>query len=301
MTQYKKTKTDEVPIVSLPDDESHPRQAYLFVLAGSAVGQMVRVDRELSLGCTAEADVRLTGDGIAEQHCRLVGDPAGGVRLECAPDGGETFVNNEPVRGTVELSGGDRIRLGPATLLQLTFQDPVEAEARLKLSEASLQDGLTRLHNADYLEHRLHAECAFALRHETMLSLSLLDLDGFTRLNDEHGHRIGDQILQTLASLMSDSARPEDVCVRLSGGTFAVISIGMGIDDAVAQAEQLRQRIARHTFIGADFSFSVTVSFGLAALPHPAIKSADDLLTGAKRALAEAKQAGRDQHKIFTE
>ena len=136
MTEYKKTKTDEVPIVSLPDEDSpRPKQAYLFVLAGSAVGQMVRVDRELSIGCTAEADVRLTGDGIAEQHCRLVGDPEGAVRLECSDDGGETFVNNEQVTGVVELSGGDRIRIGPATLLQLTFQDPIESEARSKLSE----------------------------------------------------------------------------------------------------------------------------------------------------------------------
>jgi diguanylate cyclase (GGDEF)-like protein len=301
MSEYKKTKTDEVPILNLDQmkQDQRPRHAYLFVLAGSAVGQMFRVEQEMVIGSGAKADIRLTGDGIGVEHCRLVVLSSGVVQLDPIDEASETHVNNELVQGPLELKDGDRLRLGASTLCKLERQDPLEEKLHQELRESSLQDSLTRLGNHEYMAHRLHTEYAFASRHEVRLSLCLLDLDGFVKVNESLGYPIGDQILQGVAKLVRQAARPEDICARPSGGTFAIIFLDMPIEEAEAAAEELRQRMARHTFEGAGFSISVTACFGVATFPHASIDSSQALLAAAREALAAAKQAGPNELKTY--
>jgi len=301
MTEYKKTKTDEVPVVDLKQvhGDQVDRCPYLFVLAGSAVGQMFRLEQRLMIGSGPEADVRLTGDGITARHCHLVVTPPGVVQLTPCDVEGETHVNDERVGGPRDLADGDRLRIGVSTLLKLEHQDPLDENLRRELREASLQDALTRLGNQEYLAHRLHTEHAFASRHKVHLSLCLLDLDGFVKINESLGYPVGDQILQGVARLILRAARPEDVCARPSGGTFAILFLDMPLAEVRAVADKLRRRIARHIFEGDDFSISVTASFGVAGIPHDAIDSAQVLLAAAHKALAAAKQAGPDQIALF--
>lgn len=168
-------------------------------------------------------------------------------------------------------------------------------ELRRSLIEQSIRDPLTGLHNRRYLEETLPRELSRARREERTLSLVLIDIDHFKRINDTFGHDVGDDVLKAIATLLRTQTRASDVTCRMGGEELLVVLPNASLEQATAKAETLRQRIAalelraRERPIG-----TVTASFGVALFPRHA-ERADELLKKADHALYAAKHAGRNQ------
>ncbi|HUQ32521.1 MAG TPA: sensor domain-containing diguanylate cyclase [Pyrinomonadaceae bacterium] len=180
-------------------------------------------------------------------------------------------------------------------LLLRTVADQVTvavSHARLfsQMQQQALTDGLTGCFNRRSFEMQLERDLHMATRMRLPLSLILLDLDNFKRVNDTFGHEAGDVALRLLADGLRDELRSVDTAARYGGEEFAVILPQAGVDGAMIVAERLRRRIELMEVPGVGH---VTASLGIATFPQHA-SSRDTLVLAADRALYNAKNSGRN-------
>jgi diguanylate cyclase (GGDEF)-like protein len=135
---------------------------------------------------------------------------------------------------------------------------------------------------------------AEADRFEHPVSLVLADVDHFKRVNDDHGHDVGDQVLKAVAKAIHAGVRGVDVCARFGGEEIAILLPGTSLTGAVELADRLRKRVSSCRVRVGENELIVTASFGVATYPVPVVRR-DDLFGAADRALYEAKRAGRDR------
>jgi diguanylate cyclase (GGDEF)-like protein len=155
------------------------------------------------------------------------------------------------------------------------------------------QDALTGLANRRRLDARLAVEHARVSRHGGAMSVLMLDLDRFKRVNDEYGHAAGDAVLAAAAHAMVDELRAVDLGGRFGGEEFLAVLPDTPLDDALRVAERIRRRVATLTTIHDGTAIVVTVSIGAAQLADG--ESIASLLARADAALYDAKRGGRDR------
>jgi diguanylate cyclase (GGDEF)-like protein len=177
----------------------------------------------------------------------------------------------------------DVVDRGIAALENVRLHHTVQRQA--------LTDELTDLANRRRFREALRTEVARSQRNDAPLSLLLADLDGFKRVNDEHGHQVGDEVLYAIARVIEDRVRATDIAARLGGDEFAILLPDTPLTGATALAEKLRA--ALHDQHRQPQLRSITASFGAAALQAGA--DGDDLLRNADAALYSAKGSGRDR------
>jgi diguanylate cyclase (GGDEF)-like protein len=165
------------------------------------------------------------------------------------------------------------------------------AQIRAGLEHQAQTDSLTGLFNHRFFHDRLRAELNRASRARDTVSLLVMDIDDFKRINDIHGHGVGDQLLVSLAELTTATVRDSDVVCRLGGEEFAVIMPSCGTDAALGLARRLRAQLAETEFEPAG---RVTVSVGIAQGPEDATNPRA-LLACADAAMLTAKARGKDQ------
>jgi len=159
-----------------------------------------------------------------------------------------------------------------------------------QLEHVATVDGLTGLRNRRWLDDAFARQVARAARTGQALSVLMIDVDHFKRLNDEHGHRAGDVVLRDVAQTLASGLRPVDLLARYGGEEFAVLLPGLGSQTAIAVAERLRQAVEAGR---AQDRPGATVSVGVASLC--ADESLPAILGRADAALYRAKQSGRNR------
>lgn len=159
-----------------------------------------------------------------------------------------------------------------------------------RLSELAHTDALTGLYNRRAYDQELAREWRRVQRNGAALSVLLIDADHFKSINDQHGHAVGDRVLQALAALIQRSAREIDVAARIGGEEFAVLLSDTGATSALNVAERIRSQIAQSDTMPVT---GVTVSIGVATLA--AEESAASLQHRADQALYMAKSQGRNR------
>ena len=167
--------------------------------------------------------------------------------------------------------------------------------------ELAVQDALTGLLNRRALDQQLENEWERASRFNVPLSVIMIDVDHFKRFNDEHGHSVGDMVLQATAAGLSAELRKVDTLGRFGGEEFLAVLPRTELDQAEAVAEKLRLRIAGQLHLrpeGAGEPLRITLSAGVACSTQEAT-SHTSLLDMADHALLGAKQAGRDRVAVF--
>jgi diguanylate cyclase (GGDEF)-like protein len=275
-------------------EESEQETAYLIVIAGSNVGEMHKLDGEVTvLGRGAEASIRLIDDGISRSHARIrvEGDR---VVVEDMGSRNGTFCNGEKTTFH-ELQDGDKLQLGRTTILKFSYHDHLEENFQKQMLDSALRDGLTQAYNKRYFVDRLDSEIQFARRHQVNLGLILMDLDHFKAINDTHGHLAGDRVLADFAAAMHRSIRHEDVFARYGGEEFAIITRTIDREDVHRFAERLRKQTAGLKIEFEGKSIPLTVSIGIATVPENPARSPEELLQTADDALYQAKHAGRNK------
>jgi diguanylate cyclase (GGDEF)-like protein len=155
-------------------------------------------------------------------------------------------------------------------------------------------DGLTGLMNRRSLGTQLAARVREAQRYRRPLSLLLLDVDHFKKVNDTHGHPAGDAVLRGVAAVARSRARDTDLVARYGGEELAVVLPETDAAGARAIAERLRAAVEGTAHATEQGSLRVTVSIGVATWPGGG-QTPDELVTTADRALYRAKQTGRNR------
>ncbi len=163
-------------------------------------------------------------------------------------------------------------------------------EANEKLSRQATIDVLTGLPNRRVLDERVEFEFRFALRHKTPLSVLLLDLDNFKKINDQLGHAEGDRVLQAAAQVLRDKMRATDLAARYGGEEFVVLLPGADTDGAILFAERVRAGL-RELQGG---NGAVTASLGIASI-DATTSGGKRLIQRADEAMYEAKRSGKDR------
>jgi diguanylate cyclase (GGDEF)-like protein len=158
---------------------------------------------------------------------------------------------------------------------------------------ASLTDGLTGAGNRISLDSVLNREVDQANRYGHPLSLLILDLDHFKKINDNHGHVMGDHVLKAIANTIQATSRNADMTFRFGGEEFVVLLNKTDVAGAKIGAERIRQTIEKLTLSFAGVTIPVTASVGVASLCHGEHK--DGLLQRADKALYNAKASGRNK------
>jgi diguanylate cyclase (GGDEF)-like protein len=161
-----------------------------------------------------------------------------------------------------------------------------------KVRQMAYVDGLTGMFNRRFFEIRIMEEIERAQRYRGSMSVIMLDIDKFKKLNDEFGHLLGDEVLRQVSAIFSAQLRKADVACRYGGEEFAIIVPETTGDHALAVAEKLRQVIENWNFPGV--SRKVTVTGGVASYPQNGT-TRDDLVRAADDALYAGKQAGRNR------
>ncbi|MDT7778260.1 MAG: hypothetical protein QOC99_772 [Acidobacteriota bacterium] len=160
-----------------------------------------------------------------------------------------------------------------------------------QMQQQALTDSLTGCFNRRFFEIQLERDLHLATRMRQPVSLILLDIDYFKRVNDSHGHDAGDEALRILAAALREEVRGVDTATRYGGEEFAIILPQAGPEGALGVAERLRSRIERTEVPGVG---CITASLGVATFPLNA-SSRELLVTTADRALYQAKHSGRNR------
>ena len=169
------------------------------------------------------------------------------------------------------------------------------AQALARIQELATRDELTGLINRRHMGELLEQERQRCVRSGRSFCLALLDIDHFKRVNDRHGHAVGDAVLAAVAREALGAIRVADVLARWGGEEFVMLMSDARAALSRGGVERLRERIAAHAVqigSGADETLRVTVSVGLAE--HIAGESVAQTLERADRALYEAKAQGRN-------
>ena len=186
---------------------------------------------------------------------------------------------------------------GLAILSQVVFSLEYLKRYRLEaqLKQLSNTDALTGIGNRRHFMHMLTQEEERAKRLKQPLSLLILDIDHFKRINDTHGHLVGDSVIRKLADLCRSGVRGMDVVARVGGEEFAVLLIGTAIERAEEIAERIRARAESSSVPGSDdIAVTFSVSIGAAQL-RPDDANGLNVFGRADAALYAAKAGGRNR------
>ncbi len=162
--------------------------------------------------------------------------------------------------------------------------------ANVRLADLSETDELTGLKNRRHIRDFFEAAFSTASTEQRPLSVVMLDVDHFKSFNDEHGHRAGDDLLRTLATILRDHVRPQDLVARYGGEEFMILLPDTDAETGLAVAQRLRAAVAGHPWPIRD----VTASFGVATSGLD-VADAFELIESADIALYQSKASGRDR------
>jgi two-component system cell cycle response regulator len=298
LTLQRNDDTARVAITEILSEVSEVRgplcEGVLVVLRGPNPGFVFTLDGpEALIGRSPEAQVCLR-DGTLSRHHARIRSVDGRFVIEDLGSTNGTYVDGQRVQAPVPLQDGARITLGGRTVLRFALHDAVEQEAARSTHELTVRDPLTHAYNRRHLEERLISEVAFSHRHNTPLSLLLVDIDGFKQINDTYGHIAGDDALRALTTALQAMVRKEDLVGRFGGEEFAIVARGIDRRGAITFAERIRDHVERMRIATHGEVLRITVSIGVAFAEGTDV-TAERLFDDADSALYAAKRGGRNR------
>jgi len=210
-----------------------------------------------------------------------------GVKLKGLTDGARDFIHIPY----------DPQELAARTRLHLNTKRR-EEELRKKNQELELlsnKDSLTGAFNRRYLNHILTIELMRAARTDGQISVLMLDIDHFKKINDTFGHQAGDQVLKRITEEITASLRDYDLTFRYGGEEFVAMLPDTSLHEARKVAQRICQKVHAVRFPDALANLQVSISIGVTSFPGMDAGTAEELLEQADQALYRAKTNGRNQ------
>ena len=193
--------------------------------------------------------------------------------------------------------GADEFLTKPVSDSYLVRAAQIRCYRARQLNELLIRDSLTGLLKHSFIKHEVDKEHARCRRQSRSSVVAMLDLDHFKKVNDQHGHRVGDIVIKALANLLRQRLRSTDMIGRYGGEEFAVVLPECTVQEGQSVLAQVCKTFSDLSFHNDGVSLSVTLSVGIAALGS--FESGSDALNAADQALYERKKAGRNGVTIF--
>jgi diguanylate cyclase (GGDEF)-like protein len=294
--------TDEHTITGSGDSSSgvllFSRRPALLVQRGPTIGDwhlFAEGTRDVVVGRGDKATFQLRDASVSRDHAAFRIPDGGGVTVEDLGSTNGTRVNNRSVEEPVALDDGDLVRIGDV-VLRFRLMDPADIAFQEDISHqvrSARKDAITGLYSRRYLDEQLPQLVKGHRRNQQPISLVMLDLDYFKRVNDEFGHLVGDTVLARVAEAVRGAIRGADSAVRYGGEEFCVILPGTRRPEARTVAERIRSAIESIDFSETQPGLHVTGSLGVATLADR--EDIREWLQRADIALFTAKHQGRNR------
>jgi two-component system, cell cycle response regulator len=257
-------------------------------------GQVFKLQGDtFGLGRHPDNAICIDDDGISRHHARITLKD-GQFWIEDLQSSNGTYLNGRRIN-SCQMTNGDTLHLGSKVCFRLSVTTEHEEQVLKQLYEASVRDPLTGAFNRHHFASRLSAEIAYAARHQVPLSLILLDVDFFKKVNDTYGHLAGDAVLIHVSQSFNKKLRTEDLLARYGGEEFVILLRGIPVDRTASVAERLRVALAAETVQYGEQTIRVTASFGCASLACCSLATPETLIETADERLYRAKQSGRNR------
>ncbi|MCF6298951.1 MAG: GGDEF domain-containing protein [Thiomicrorhabdus sp.] len=170
-----------------------------------------------------------------------------------------------------------------------------------KFQHLAAIDGLTEIYNRRFGMDRLKEDFSRAIRDSSSLTVAMVDIDFFKKVNDTYGHLVGDKAIILTTSLIKDSLRDGDIVIRYGGEEFLIILHGADSEDALTVCERIRHKVEDSVLKEGDQQINLSVSIGIAAYPEQPVTKEMELIDMADQALYHAKNNGRNRVVRFGE
>jgi two-component system, cell cycle response regulator len=272
------------------------RSAAMICISGRSIGQMFLLQgEETSIGRAPECGIFLDDEGVSRHHAKIIRQDDTVVLMDLGSTNG-TYCEGERIQ-VATLEDGVKVQVGNGTILQFRYQDEKEQEFHNMMQSFKTHDPMTEAFNKRAFLAELEKEVGFARRHKQPLSLVMLDLDHFKRVNDTYGHQAGDIVLRAVARSVQGIIRKEDIFARYGGEEFALLLRNTTLEHAFILAERIRRAIERLEVVHGGRRIPCTASLGIAILT-PEMRLQDALVEAADERLYQAKRAGRNRCEV---
>lgn len=282
-----------VTAISKIQKRAFARSSALVVIYGEELGRKHDLEEgKTIIGRSSKSDIQIDHDSVSRQHVKVTVEE-GRVSIEDVGSTNGTFLNDASLDGKVGLRNNDLIKVG-RTVFKFIAHNNIEAAYHDEIYRLTTVDGLTQVHNRRYFDEAIERELSRCRRYGRALSLLLIDVDHFKRINDTFGHLAGDAVLKEVASAIQKRIRKEDLLSRYGGEEFAVLTPEIDHKGAQAMGEKVRKVIEKHEFSFDGEVIPVTISCGVATLGKKGDEAAA-LVQRADEKLYEAKESGRNK------
>lgn len=276
------------------NDRTPALEPYLIQLSGRETGQTFNLtNRNVKIGRDATCEISLDDPHISRHHAELRWQNDRAILKDLGSTNG-IVVNGKRISEQV-LNDGDKILIGTRLYFKFCYQDSTEQNYQQNLFKAANIDSLTQVYNKKFFSDILSKEFSFSKRNNQPLSLLMIDIDHFKKINDSFGHMAGDHVLKIIGAMLKTSLRMENIACRYGGEEFSIILRNVHSDLALQIAERLRKTIEAEKIAFQGNTIVVTVSIGVATLDGNNFDTMEDLIQCADRSLYEAKETGRNR------
>ena len=287
--------TDIHKLLSASEKEAEALPAGLVAIGGDINGTLFDIpeEKEVLVGRSGDNQIQLDFEGLSRKHCKLSSEK-GKFFIEDLESKNGTFVNNSKINSKTELKKGDIIKVGTIALKFLPKGDTERLTYDKLKYEASI-DKWTGAYNKVYFLRSLDFEVQKSKITGDDLSLMILDIDFFKKINDQHGHDAGDYVLKELSNVIRNSGiRKTDVFARYGGEEFVILFPNASLETTLTIAERIRSQVEKHSFFYLSQKLQVTLSIGISD-NKSGVLTPIDLFKLADEAVYLAKRGGRNK------
>jgi len=294
----KKKPSDQTVIVTdkaYLNDPSHTYEPYLIQISGRGTGESYNLTgKHIKVGRDPTCQIALDDPHISRFHAEIISTENGEIVIRDVGSTNGVFVNGK--RSTEHtLLDGDKILMGTRLYFRFCYQDVVDQTYQENLYRAANIDGLTQLYNKKYFIDAFSKEFSFSQRNKQPLSLMMVDIDLFKKINDTHGHVAGDMVLKSVGQYLLNNLRLENIAARFGGEEFAIAIRNATSEQALNVGERLRKDIEKSQISYRNKDIRVTISIGIATLGEEEFDTIEDFIQRADEYLYGAKRDGRNQ------
>jgi diguanylate cyclase (GGDEF)-like protein len=272
----------------------------LVFIRGGTPGKIVELQLSGTyiIGRSSDCQLRIDDPTVSGKHARIF-EKNGIFYIEDLDSTNGTFLDHNRMTASCELTGGEMVNFGNV-LVKFLLHGSAEHDYHHQLYDSVYRDSLTEVQNRRFLDENLKEILQVHAQTDAKFSLMILDIDHFKKVNDVHGHLIGDRILKDSCRLLEKLLREEDILVRYGGEEFVILMPYTGPRYATTTANRLLSMYREFDFqkdqLGPkNVTFSAGVSFIDYATTGYEDSNADSILLAADNALYKAKNEGRNR------